>query len=387
MSIARRSACLSSLTLVTAVALWLSAPAEAQQYKRTDLVSDLAGAAFQDAHLVNPWGLSRSSGSPWWASDNGTGLATLYDGTGRPQPTTTPLVVTIPPAAGGTTGVPTGTVFNGTTDFKLPNGNPARFLFVTEDGTISGWNGGAQAIVVSTDKDAVYKGAAIATRDGAHYLFVANFSGGRIDVFDTTFQRVQSGRGGHGSSGEDSEDRHDGHDGHDDHDAFKDERLPKGFSPFNVQNIGGSLYVAFAKVEPGGTDEVQGAGLGYVDVFSPSGKLLRRLEHGPWLNAPWGLALAPGDFGAFSHNLLVGQFGSGEIAAYDVASGRFVGTMQDPTGAALSIEGLWALSFGGGGANSGPLNTLYFTAGIQDESHGLFGSLTSVSAAPLGNGQ
>ena len=124
-----------------------------------------------------------------------------------------------------------------------------------------------------------------------------------------------------------------------------------------------------------------------MDVFSPSGKLLSRLEHGPWLKAPWGLALAPGDFGAFSHNLLVGQFGSGEIAVYDVASGRFVGKMLDATGAALSIEGLWALSFGNGGANSGPLNTLYFTAGIQDESHGLFGSLTPVSAAPLGNGQ
>jgi uncharacterized protein (TIGR03118 family) len=374
----------SSLTLVTAVALWLSAPAEAQQYKKTDLVSDLAGAAVQDPNLVNPWGLSRSSTSPWWASDNGTGLSTLYDGTGVAQA----LKVRIPSGAGDPTpGVPTGTVFNGrTTDFKLPNGNAARFLFVTEDGTISGWNGGAQAIVKSTDPDAVYKGAAIATRDGAHYLYVANFSGRRIDVFDTTFQRVQSGRGGHGSSGEDSEDRHDGHDGHDDHDAFKDDQLPKGFSPFNVQNIGGSLYVAFAKVEPGGTDEVQGAGLGYVDVFSPSGKLLRRLEHGPWLNAPWGLALAPGDFGAFSHNLLVGQFGSGEIAVYDVSSGRFVGTMQDPTGAALSIEGLWALSFGNG-ATAGPLNTLYFTAGIQDESHGLFGSLTPVSAAPLGNGQ
>jgi uncharacterized protein (TIGR03118 family) len=365
MSIARRSACVSSLILAAAFALAWSAPAEAQQYKKTDLVSDLAGAMFQDANLVNPWGLSRSSGSPWWAADNGTGRSTLYDGAGNAQA----LVVTIPPAEGGTTGVPTGTVFNGTTDFKLPNGNPARFLFVAEDGTISGWNGGAQAIVVSTEKDAVYKGAAIATRDGAHYLYVANFSERRIDVFDATFQRVRSGHGGHAER-----------------DAFKDERLPRGFSPFNVQNIGGSLYVAFAKVDAEGTDEVAGAGLGYVDVFSPSGKLLRRLEHGPWLNAPWGLALAPGDFGAFSHNLLVGQFGSGEIAVYDVSSGRFVGTMQDPTGAVLSIDGLWALSFGNG-ATAGPLNTLYFTAGINDEANGLFGSLTSVSAAPLGNGQ
>jgi uncharacterized protein (TIGR03118 family) len=152
-----------------------------------------------------------------------------------------------------------------------------------------------------------------------------------------------------------------------------------------VQNIGGSLYVAFAKLGPDG-DEVAGEGLGYVDVFSPSGRLLRRFEHGPWLNAPWGLALAPGDFGAFSHNLLVGQFGSGEIAVYDVSSGRFVGKVQDAASAVLSIEGLWALSFGNG-ATAGPLNTLYFTVGIEDETHGLFGSLTALSGAPLGNGQ
>jgi uncharacterized protein (TIGR03118 family) len=376
MKIAGRSACLSTLIWVTAVGLWLSPPAEAQQYKRTDLVSDLAGATFQDAHLVNPWGLSRSSGSPWWAADNGTGFSTLYDGVGNAQP----LVVTIPPAAGGTTGVPTGTVFNGTTDFKLPNGNPARFLFVAEDGTISGWNGGTQAVIVSTYPDAVYKGAAIASRNGVSYLYVANFGQKRIDVFDSTFQRVRSGHGEHDSSRESLDAQHG-----DSKDAFRDERLPRSFSPFNVQNIGGSLYVAFAKLGDD-ADEVPGAGLGYVDVFSPSGRLLRRLEHGPWLNAPWGLALAPGDFGAFSHNLLVGQFGSGEIAVYDVSSGRFVGKMQDAASAVLSIEGLWALSFGNG-ANAGPLNTLYFTAGIEDETHGLFGSLTPLSGAPLGNGQ
>jgi uncharacterized protein (TIGR03118 family) len=278
MKIAGRSACLSTLIWVTAVGLWLSPPAEAQQYKRTDLVSDLAGATFQDAHLVNPWGLSRSSGSPWWAADNGTGFSTLYDGVGNAQP----LVVTIPPAAGGTTGVPTGTVFNGTTDFKLPNGNPARFLFVAEDGTISGWNGGTQAVIVSTYPDAVYKGAAIASRNGVSYLYVANFGQKRIDVFDSTFQRVRSGHGEHDSSRESLDAQHG-----DSKDAFRDERLPRSFSPFNVQNIGGSLYVAFAKLGDD-ADEVPGAGLGYVDVFSPSGRLLRRLEHGPWGGAPGG---------------------------------------------------------------------------------------------------
>ena len=377
MSIVRTRVGMSVLTLVAAFALSGGVPAEAQQYKRVDLVSDLAGASSLDANLVNPWGLSRSSTSPWWVSDNGTGVSTLYNGTGVAQA----LVVTIPPAAGGTAGVPTGTVFNGTTDFKLPNGNPARFLFVAEDGTISGWNAGTLAIVMSTNPKAVYKGAAIATRDGANYLYVANFSQRRIDVFDSSFHRVGSGHGsGHDSLRESWGDRDSSGD------SFRDERLPRGFSPFNVQNIGGSLYIAFAKVDAEGTDEVAGAGLGYVDVFSPSGRLLRRFEHGPWLNAPWGLALAPGDFGAFSHNLLVGQFGSGEVAVYDVSSGRFVGKMLDDKGAVLSIAGLWALSFGSGG-NSGPLNTLYFTAGIEDESHGLFGTLTSVSAAPLGNGQ
>jgi uncharacterized protein (TIGR03118 family) len=375
MSIARRRA--ATLTWATGVALWLSASADAQQYKQTDLVSDLPGATFQDARLVNPWGLSRSSGSPWWVADNGTGVSTLYDGGGNAQA----LVVTIPPGAGGTAGVPTGTVFNGTTDFKLPNGNPARFLFVGQDGTISGWNGGAQATVMSTDPRAVYMGAAIATRSGASYLYVANFSQRRIDVFDGSFHRVRAGQGEHDSSREALDAQHG-----DSRDAFRDERLPRGFSPFNVQNIGGSLYVAFAKLDPEEAEEVPGAGLGYVDAFSPSGRLLRRLEHGPWLNAPWGLALAPGDFGSFSHNLLVGQFGSGEIAAYDVASGRFVGKMQDAASAVISIEGLWALSFGNG-ASAGPLNTLYFTAGIEDETHGLFGTLTPVSGAPLGNGQ
>jgi len=354
-----------------ALVLAVGVRAEAQQYKQTNLVSDLSGAMTMDTNLVNPWGLTRSSTSPWWVADNGTGLSTLYNGnTGA----IVPLVVTIPPAAGGTSGVPTGTVFNGTSDFKLPNGNPARFLFVGEDGTISGWNGGAMAVLKSTDPDAVYKGAAIATRKGVNYLYVANFRKHRIDVFDTAFHRV---RWDDDDSGEESESH-----GR----PFRDERVPRSFAPFNVQNIGGSLYVAFAKVDSEGHDEVQGAGLGFVDVFSPGGRLLRRFQHGPWLNAPWGLALAPNDFGAFSHNLLVGQFGSGEIAVYDVASGRFLGKLQNDMGGVLSIDGLWALGFGNG-ATAGPVNTLFFTAGIQDESHGLFGTLTPVAAAPFGSGQ
>jgi uncharacterized protein (TIGR03118 family) len=359
----RRSWSLLKPVLLAGYGLSLGSLAQAQHYEQTNLVSDLPipPPGVQDTHLVNPWGMSRSSGSFWWVADNGTGVSTLYSGSGAPQA----LVVTIPPAATSTEGgVPTGTVFNGTADFELPTGGPAKFIFVGEDGTISGWNGGTAAVVVSTKDKSVYKGVAIARFKGANYLYVANFSKKRIDVFDTHFKRV-----------------------HLDDDAFEDEHLPRSFAPFNVQNIGDSLYVAFAKLDTATNDEVAGAGLGYVDAFSPGGRLQRRLEHGDWLNAPWGLVLASGDFGAFSHHLLVGQFGSGEVAAYNVSTGRFVGKMRKPNDDVLSIPGLWALSFGNG-ANAGPATTLFFTAGIEDEAHGLFGTLLPIAAEKLlGNGQ
>jgi uncharacterized protein (TIGR03118 family) len=201
---------------------------------------------------------------------------------------------------------------------------------------------------------------------------VTNFAKGRVEVYDSAFKRVHLGDGDH--------------DGDDD--QFQDERIPHSFAPFGIQNVGGDLYVTYAKRDPVTNDDVKGAGLGYVDVFSPSGRLLQRLEHGPWLNAPWAVALAPGDFGAFSHNLLVGQFGSGEIAAYDVVTGKFLGKMLDSvSGMTLAINGLWGLSFGNG-AGSGPLNSLFFSAGIDDEAHGLFGNLTAVATEQLlGNGQ
>jgi uncharacterized protein (TIGR03118 family) len=366
----RRLVSLLPTTLFAGFALSLAGPAHAQHYVQHNLVSDLSteGADHVDTHLANPWGLARSSNSPWWVSNNHTGTSTLYNGLGeaQPPPPVGPLVVTITPAEGSSEGgVSTGAVFNGTSDFELPTGGPARFIFVAEDGTISGWNGGTKTTVVSTKDGSVYKGAAIATVGDHHFLYVANFSKKRIDVFDTRFKRV-----------------------HRDDDAFEDERLPDSFSPFNIQNIGDDLYVAFAKLDPATNDEVAGAGLGFVDVFSARGRLRRRLEHGDWLNAPWGLVLASGDFGTFSHHLLVGQFGSGEIAAYDVSTGRFVGLMRTPGGnQALSIQGLWALSFGNGG-NAGPATTLFFTAGIDDEEHGLFGMLTPVPEEKLlGNGQ
>jgi uncharacterized protein (TIGR03118 family) len=330
-----------------------------QHYKQTNLVSDMPGvAAVTDPNLVNAWGMSRSSGSPWWISDNGPGLTTLYNGAGAIQS----LVVTIPGADGGG-GTPTGQVFNGTNDFQLTPGNPARFIFVTEDGTVSGWNPAVNATVaqikVNTHSASVFKGMALATAGtasgvNANYLYVADFRKGRVNVYDANFHRAHLGD-----------------------DAFEDESIPRGFAPFNVQNIGGNLYVAFAQQDSAKHDEVDGAGLGYVDVFSPGGRLLHRLQHGKWFNAPWGMAQAPTDFGANSHNILVGQFGSGQILVFDPVTGQFKGPLYDATNTPITIDGLWGIAFGGG-TTSGPSNTLFFTAGPNGEQDGLFGTITAI---------
>jgi uncharacterized protein (TIGR03118 family) len=351
--------------VLVAVSALGPARAEAQHYQQTNLVSDIPGMApITDANLANPWGVARASGSPWWVANNSTGTSTLYNAATQP-PTALSFVVDIPqaPPGGNEGGVPTGIVFNGTAGFEVNPGNPARFIFVTEDGTISGWSPSVDpthAIIKSFEPTAVYTGVAIATHQGQTFLYVANFAEQSIDVYDANFHEVP----------------------HKKH-LFNDERFTaKGYSPFNVQNIGGNLYVAFALRDPATNDEVAGAGLGAIDVFSPEGELLQRLERGPWLNAPWGLALAPSDFGTFSHSLVVGQFGSGQIAAYDVVSGKLIGMVLEPGGEVLAIEGLWALSFGNG-ASAGPLNTLFFTAGIEDEEHGLFGALTPIASEQL----
>ena len=337
-----------------------------QHYTQTNLVSDRPGvAAVTDPNLVNPWGLTRSSGSPWWVSDNGPGLATLYNAAGA----IVPLVVTIPPAdSNSPTGSPTGTVFNGSTDFALAAGKPAIFLFVTEDGTISGWNPGvdlAHAVIRANDKgQSVYRGATIATvnpegEGPASLLYVADFRKGRIQVFDTNFHHVSE-----------LEER------------FEDERLPQGFAPFNVQNIGGNLYVSYALQNSVKFDQVDGAGLGYVDVYSAEGRLLSRLEHGSWFNAPWGMAQASSDFGIYSHDILVGNFGSGEILAFNPVTGRFKGRLLDATNNPLHIDGLWALVFGSGiGSTDGSASTLFFTAGPNNQQNGLFGSIAAVENA------
>jgi uncharacterized protein (TIGR03118 family) len=342
----RKLMMVSTIIITVVVSLGLSTNAFEPHYQQTNLVSDVPGlAATTDPNLVNPWGLSRSATSPWWVSDAGAGVSTLYNGAGA----IVPLVVTIPVPPGGTPpSSPTGTVFNGTaTDFLGD-----RFIFVTEEGIVAGWSGGPNAVLRANNAgSANYKGLALAQNSGANFLYAANFFAGTVDVFDSTYMAVTLGTG-----------------------AFSDPTIPAGFAPFNVQTINGMIFVAFAKQDEEMEDEVAGPGLGFVDAFDASGNLLMRLRSGRWMNAPWGIALAPSDFGKFSNHLLVGQFGSGQIAAFDLEHGNFHGLMRTADGSPLAIEGLWALGFGNG-ANT---NKLYFTAGIDDERHGLFGTITPV---------
>jgi len=345
-----------TFTLTVGITLCLSTNVFAQRFHQTNLVSDVPGlAATTDPNLVNPWGLTRSDTSPWWVADNGTGVSTLYSGTGA----IVPLVVTIPVPPGGTPpAAPTGTIFNGSPDFMGD-----RFIFVTEDGTISGWSSGTSAILrVNQAGSAIYKGVTIAQNNGANFLYAANFFAATIEVYDKNYMPVTLAAG-----------------------AFSDPLLPEGFAPFNVQNIGGRLFVAFAKQDDDMKDEVAGPGLGFVDAFDASGNLVMRLQSGPWMNAPWGIALPPANFRnpnnnfliGISNELLVGQFGSGQIATFDLKRGNFHGLLPDATGQPLTIDGLWALSFGNGGT-AGPTSTLFFTAGIDDEAHGLFGTITPI---------
>lgn len=391
------------MAAAASLALSLGSSANAQHYTQVNLVANTSGVApVTDPNLVNPWGLSRSSGSPWWVSDNGSGLSTLYNGAG----TIIPLVVTIPKANPSSTtfpsGTPTGTIANGSpTDFLLAPNAPADFLFSTIDGTISGWNptvgipaGGSPpsklaTIVVKTTNGSSYTGLTSATINGKRYLYAANFTKGTVDVFDNAFNRVILHP--HGDGDRDFEENR----------PFKDDRLPWNFVPFNVQAIGNDIVVTFVLHEEGQPFETDGPGLGFVDIFSSDGRLLRRLEHGDWLNAPWGVALAPLDFGTYSHDLLIGQFsggstsaGSGTIAAYDIATGKFIGLLQDAAGTPLAINGLWAISPGNSAAAGSydpagsPASELYFTAGPDHGTGGLFGYLKPVSTElTVGNDQ
>jgi uncharacterized protein (TIGR03118 family) len=288
-------------------------------------------------------------------ADNGTDKATLYPGFVNGSPISkAPLVVNIPG------GAPTGQVFNPTPGFVVhagPARGPALFLFDSEAGLVTGWNPGVpppppstQAQVGASVPHAIYKGLAIATTSAGTLLYGADFHHGRIDVFDQGWERVHL-------SG-----------------SFRDPKLPESFAPFNIQELGGRLYVAYAKQDADREDEVAGPGLGFVDVYSTSGHLLDRLVRRGQLNAPWGLVRAPATgFGRFSGDLLVGNFGDGHINAYDPETGAFRGRLRHEDGRPIQIEGLWALRFGNG--VTGTPTTLLFTAGIDDEAHGLFGAI------------
>lgn len=405
--------CIPSV-VASAAALLFSVPsgAFAQHYTQVNLVSNVSGVApVTDPQMINPWGLSRGSGTPWWVSDNGTGFSTLYNGAGAKQS----LVVTIPKSDPNNptfpAGTPTGTIFNGSpTDFLLAPSKPATFLFATVDGTIAGWNStvaanpnapgpSTNAVTVFRTKDgSSYTGLTAAFADGKRYLYAANFGKGRVDVFDNTFKPVKLKDDDHGFV-----DQFFGNGGlfDDGGEPFTDKRLPRFYVPFNVQAIGNDIVVTYALHLPGQQFETDGPGLGYVDVFSSEGKLLSRLEHGDWLNAPWGVALAPLDFGRFGHDLLVAQFAgggtsesSGYIAAYDLATGKFDGLLEDGSGNPIAINGVWAISPANSAtANSydttgAPASELYFTAGPNHGSGGLFGYLKPVATELIqGNAQ
>jgi uncharacterized protein (TIGR03118 family) len=338
-----------------------SFPVTAEElYRQTNLVSDIPGINQRttDANLVNSWGIARSPTGPWWVADNGTGVSTVYDKDGIPFPEGSPLVVTIPvatEASATTPAPPTGIVYNPTTDFAVAPGHPATFIFVTEDGTIAGWNRAVDPtnaiLKVDNFPVAVYKGATLGRLNGKNVLYTANFRGGTVDVFDTNFSSITLAGG-----------------------AFTDPTLPQGFAPFNVQNIDGKIFVTFALQDGAKHDDVQGPGNGYVAIFTPDGALIGRLEHGDWMNSPWGVVLAPPGFGQFSGHILVGMFGSGNLAAFNQKGFTFVSLLKNQFGNPFTIKGLWGLGFGNG-ATAGPKNVLYFAAGIDDEGHGLFGKI------------
>ncbi len=334
-------------------------------YLQTNLVSDLAGLARNtDPHLSNPWGIAYSPTGPFWVSDNNTGLSSLYDGTGQPFSLGGygGNTVTIPPPSGspmGTVGHPTGIVFNPTSDFAVPGTatGASTFIFATFQGTLSGWNGGdgTNAILaVDNSASAVYTGLALGSNASGNFLFAANFKGGTVNVFDKNFNSATL-------SG-----------------SFTDSMVPAGYAPFNIQNLAGNLLVTYAQVNTTTYLDVPGPGHGYVDEFDTNGNMVKRLIVGGVatspLNSPWGLAQAPSNFGQFSNDLLVGNFGDGHISAFDPNTGAFLGQLGGEHGQPIAIDGLWAITFGNG-ATAGDAATLFFSAGIQGDQHGLFGSV------------
>jgi uncharacterized protein (TIGR03118 family) len=347
-------------TLLVLTALSLSATvcrAIENEFTWTNFESDIAGVALHtDPNLVNPWGMAASPSGIIWVNDNGAGVSTLYNQDGTPAPNSSnPLVVAIPPSASNTDGAnPTGIVFNQTSFFKVTkNGNsqPSLFIFVSEDGSISGWNPQLDLThaIIAVDNGAtgsVYKGAALGVANGHNFLFVTNFHLNRVETYDENFVQVNLG-------------------------GFVDPGIPSNFAPFGIRNFNGRIFVTYAKQKPPDNhDDLSGPGNGFVDVFDTTGRFIRRLiSHGS-LNSPWGLAMVQ-TFGSFHNALLVGNFGNGRINVYDPTKtpATLIGTPRKGDGTPLDFNGLWDLLPLGSG--------VYFSAGIADESHGLFGMISS----------
>jgi uncharacterized protein (TIGR03118 family) len=326
------------------------------RYKQRNLVSDQHGKAeLFDSSLVNAWGLAFGPQTPAWVADNGTDVSTLYSGAVGSTPVTKlGLTVSIPG------GAPTGEVYNGSDGFVVHSGQssgPALFLWASEAGKITGWNQNVpppspstQAQTAVTIPGAIFKGLAIADTATGPQLYATDFHNDKVDVWDASFAPVQ-------------------HPG-----AFQDRKIPKGFAPFGIETVNGDIVVTYAKQDENAEDDVSGQGNGFVDVYDTDGNLLRHFARRDHLNSPWGIALAPQGFGRVSGALLIGNFGNGHINAFDPVSGDFLGTLRSRHGNRLEIDGLWALKFGNGVI--GNRQTLLFTAGPDDESHGLFGELT-----------
>ena len=350
-------------------------------FSLTNLVSDAAGgtAANVDAKLVNPWGIAIPAGNfAAWVANNHSQTSTLYDGNGKAQPHAAPLAVQFAASAGGTAFDPTGIVFNGTVDFTVTSAGTsgvAKFLFDGEGGMIAGWAPGVDpthAITMYTDAGgAVYKGLAVAQNDGKSFLYATDFHNSKVDVFDAAFVKQAASATAF---------------------TFADPSIPAGFAPFGIQTVPGSgaagatqIYVTYAQQQaPDDHDNANGAGLGYVDIYDTNGKLVKQLVAKGVLNAPWGIALAPADFGTLSKMLLVGNFGDGKINAFDPASGSLIGTVNDSTGAAIATPGLWGIAFGNDAANQ-PHNTLFFAAGPNDEANGSYGRIDAGATPPTLN--
>jgi uncharacterized protein (TIGR03118 family) len=331
-----------------------------------DLVADSAsGTVTVDANLVNPWGIAFGPGQAWVAN-NHSETSTLYDGSGVPQPVGGPLVVNFPAGAGGVTFDPTGIVFNSTPDFVVSAASKsaaAIFIYAGEGGMLAGWSKDvdvSNAIVMYADAGgAVYKGVALANNGAGNFLYATDFHNNKVDVFDAHFTKQPSSAASFN---------------------FKDPNLPAGYAPFGIQALkngaGGAvqIYVSYAQqLAPDNHDNANGAGLGLVDIYDANGVLLKTLVKGGALNAPWGMALAPADFGTLSNVLLVGNFGDGAVNGYDAASGQFMGTLTTANGA-FAAPGLWGIAFGNDAANQ-PHNTLFFAAGPNDEANGSYGRI------------